>query len=365
MSRRLICWKALPWACMLALLAGCDGWSESAAEDVTEESLADEPTAMSPVAAPIAPAAFPAPAVPANAAPLSSRMIVKTVSHVLRQNTPQGPIDIRSLLELTLLIDSAEGATPPATVASPRQYRVRCLRVRLSQELPGQLPLSYDSNAPPSPVPAAAALYQGLPGECFAFRMTPEGQLAEVIGFEPFLERCLQALPVDRRAPVRASLAISSPQEGLAWLIDESVGLLPPQALAPGYQWSAGRHIAAPTAMAVNTRYTLRQLTADAADIDVAGLILPVRSLAPTPPARETQIIVRGGQVQGQCRVDRHSGLPLRSRIEQSLQMTVRLESGAEIEQSRTTVTTLAPLEATAAGEVSQLSQVRPPSARR
>src|SRR5262249_54274928 len=162
-------------------------------------------------------------------------------------------------------------------------------------------------------------------------RMTPEGQLAEVIGFDPFLERCLHGVPVDRRAPVRASLAISSPHDGLAWLIDDSVGLLPPEATAAGYQWNSGKHFAAPSPMSVNTRYTIRQLTPDAAEIDMDGQVSPARTVV---PPREAQIVVRGGRLQGQCRVDRHTGLPLRSRIEQSLQMTVRFADSAEIEQS-------------------------------
>jgi hypothetical protein len=53
-------------------------------------------------------------------------------------------------------------------------------------------------------------------------------------------------------------------------------------------------------------------------------------------------VAVLGGQSTGRCRIDRRTGLPLDSHIEQSVQMRVRLADATEFEQHKLTTATLA-----------------------
>jgi hypothetical protein len=75
----------------------------------------------------------------------------------------------------------------------------------------------------------------------------------------------------------------------------------------------------------------------------MSGTLGPVTDQAPADSTSDgaVRMIVRGGQVLGKCRIDRRTGLPVQSRVEQSIDMLVHLADGTELEQFKTTVTTL------------------------
>ena len=55
----------------------------------------------------------------------------------------------------------------------------------------------------------------------------------------------------------------------------------------------------------------------------------------------EFDITVRRGQSAGSCVINRRTGLPMQSRVEQSLEMHVRLADGGEFDQYKSTLTTI------------------------
>src|SRR4029079_17279264 len=129
--------------------------------------------------------------------------------------------------------------------------------------------------------------------------------------------------------------------------VDETLGLLPSAAIREGDRWIRDRHVLQPVPLHVNNKYTLRQIASERADIEVLGTIsAPVPYGSMQQPNREVQIVIRGGKIQGSCLVDRRSGVPVESRIEQSLEMSVRMPDGSEFDQHKQSLTTIRSLPA-------------------
>lgn len=337
-------------------LAGCSAWTAPKDEDVEEAGIAEvaeepEPPAVRPVVqAPTGPLPANPPSTPAPIPQTPRRWpLVKTVVQQLRQQTPEGWVNSRSSVELTIVVtpDGAHAAPVAGalTGAAPGgiAYRVDFQRIRFSQELPGQAPLTYDSDSPPAVVPSAVRPYHGLKNNGFQFRLNRDLQLTEVVGFESFVERCLQSAGAEQQAVLRLSLGASSPAEGVTHFVDEGVGLIPAEVSRAGDNWMRSQIIGQPVPCVATTRYTLRQVTAEASDVDLIGTITPAPDAAKPDGGlgEEVQVLIRGGKLLGQYRVDRRSGLPVRSHVEQSIEMTVRLADGAEFPQLKTTVTSL------------------------
>jgi hypothetical protein len=210
------------------------------------------------------------------------------------------------------------------------------------QEATGEQPLVYDSNAAPNPLPPAFLPYHTMNKDGFEFWLDKDRQLADVVGFEQFLDRCLQPVPAEDRAAARAALPATSPLEGMACFVDDTVGLIPPEATQAGSTWMKSQQLAQPVPMTTTMRYTLQPYTAEKSDVDISGTIAPLSGqLSPGSGPNAVQVSVRGGQVIGKCRIDRRSGMPLGSRVEQVLEMTVRLPGGGEFDQYKITTTTV------------------------
>lgn len=347
-------------------LAGCGRWGDSAEESVEETDAFTEAieipaggtsTANSPTETAAAPAGRPA----ERPAPLT---LVKTVVQQLGQKTPQGRVSSRSVLEMTMTITPEESDGPPAkerladSSTGQIPYRVRYQRVRLLRELPDQPQLNYDSDAASDLVPPAARPYQGLKDNGFRFRLNREYQLTGVADLEPFLDRCLQSIPPAQRQQFRAGLPLNSPADVIAWFVDDAIGLIPPMVSKAGDSWLRSREILQPVPIVITTRCTIRQMTAESADVDMAGTLGPAadRPGADLSSIGGGRMIVRGGKLLGRCRLDRRTGLPVYSHSEQSLEMAVQLVDGTELEQFKTTVTTLEP-------RTGEASPFPPPSA--
>jgi hypothetical protein len=346
MGSRILACAACLW------LAGCSWDSNAPEEEVTDAAQvdpADEPAP--PVRRPaVRHTASPGPAAAPTAEPSAGPErpaalgMTKSVVQHLRQQTSEGWSTSRSALDVSLTIAADETGPAPSPNPSDRQqgvlrYLVRFQRIRLQQEVPGELPLSYDSDLSGGVVPPAARPYQGLKENGFRFSLNRDRQLVEVTGYDQFLDRCLLPVAPDERAAVRAALPVHSPTDGLAFFVDESIGLIPPEVTRAGDTWMRTTQVAHPVPIVSTIRYTLQQMTADWADVELTGTFGP-----PSPsaaPSGAVQVFVRGGRLAGESRVDRRSGLPVRSRVDQSLEMMVRLEDGTEFEQVKSTVATL------------------------
>lgn len=331
-------------------LSGCSRSNHSDEEDVEEGGVAevadDSESAPRRPATAVAATAAPAQSVAPIAAPPLRNVwpFIKTVTHHVRQPNAEGAaLDCRSTLVLMMTIardDGRSGAHPQ--LPEGQRYRVGFDLVRYTRELPGQSPVVYDSRDTTGAVPVEMRPYQGLRGNGFQFELDRQLQLAHVQGFEPFLERCLLTVPPEQQASVRSALPVTSPTDGVALFIDETIGLIPPEMARAGDSWARSRSIAGPAPCVTTIRYTIRQLTAEVAEVDLSGTIEALSNAsASTAVTSSVPIQIRGGQLLGQCRIDRRSGIPLKSHVEQSLEMTVKSTDGVEFAQHKSTVTTL------------------------
>jgi hypothetical protein len=232
---------------------------------------------------------------------------------------------------------------------------VKYHRVRFRQDLAGNR-VDYDSQSPQYPLAVEAQGYHGLVGNGFYFWLGPNNQIVEMVGFREFLERCLKDVAPERQQQVRTVLAATSGADGIANFVDDSIGLLPPQAVQVGDSWTKTRQVFEPLRMYISNKYTLRTIDTNQAEVIIQGTIAPSASYGvPEPAARNVNVVVRGGRCDGTCLIDRRTGLPLQSRVEQTISMQVKF-ANEEFEQQKQTITTIrafpeggGPPEATAA----------------
>ncbi|MGE5193921.1 MAG: DUF6263 family protein [Deltaproteobacteria bacterium] len=327
-------------------LSGC-GWGSAPPDNSVEEDVAD--------AADDPPIVAPATALPAASQATSGRPLkagdrfplLKTVTQTLQQPSPNGWVTSRSTLEMLMSVTVEEihpldgrpqGLDPRS---GQKRLQVNYHRVRFSQDLPGQPRLEYDSNVPTSPVPQAALGYHGLKDNGFGFWTGSDNQIVELAAFDQFVSRCFNDVPVARRQQAAAAMVLPA-AEAIACFVDDTVGVLPATAVREGDCWVRDREVLQPVPLHVSNKCTVRRMTPELAQIEILGIIS-----APTPnssihqPGSTARVVVRGGKSQGDCLVDRRTGLPVESRAEQSLEMTVRMPDGSEFDQQKSTLTTI------------------------
>ena len=247
-----------------------------------------------------------------------------------------------------MIVSVDEMRQPEPGQASPggaplRRLRVKYHRVRFSQELPeGAGNIQYNSDTPPARIPLEALGYHGLKDNSFDFWLGSDHQILQIVEFDKFLARCLESVPPRQQVQVRTFLAATSGAEGISNFIDDSIGLLPTHAVKVNETWSRERTIPQPVPMHISNRYTLRQLNANVAEVDIFGMITPSATYGPpNQPNKEIKVVVTGGQCYGSCTIDRRTGLPIQSRVEQSMLMNVQLPGGIDFQQQKNTAITI------------------------
>ena len=271
--------------------------------------------------------------------------LLKTIEQTLVQQSSVGPVTSRSNLTLMFAITVNEED------AGRRRLGVRYQRVKYSQEILGEI-TEYDSQTPPDYVPESLQVYHGLGGNSFSFWIGADNRIIEVVAFDEFLKRCVRHAPPHRQHELLTQIVATQEDEGFANFVDESIGLLPydPQAsgretaVRVGQQWEKSRQITRPLPMELRTGYTLNSLTRDRAGIMILGTIEPVKASQFGPiqqVAAQQSISLKQGEIIGSCMIDRASGLPLMSRVERRMEMTVNVPGQRPFEQKKTVVTTI------------------------
>lgn len=273
----------------------------------------------------------------------------KVVEQQLTQSSLDGQPQIsRSRLEMMLAItvdDVRDGRT---------LMRVKYDRVQYSHEVAGEL-LKYDSAAPPAQIPAPVLAYHGMVNDGFAFWIGPDNQIAELVGFREFVERCLSHISPEGRQQALRDIEASAGEKGIADFVDNTIGLLPYDVdKVLGDSWEKTRHISRPVPMQINTTYTLADFNDETAEVMVGGTITPSTTLGGAGrDGASVRITVTGGSSHGRCLLYRESGLPKESRVERIVDMTVQMSGGIEFDQQKRTTTTVEsfPLQTVAAGQ--------------
>lgn len=271
--------------------------------------------------------------------------LLKTIEQSLVQQSSAGPVTSRSSLTLMFAITVNQEDT------GRRRLGVRYQRVKYRQEILGEV-TEYDSQTPPRHIPDSLQIYHGLTGNSFDFWIGADNRIIEVIEFDEFLKRCVRYAPAYRQQELLTQIVASQEDEGFANFVDESIGLLPydpkatgrETAVQIGQQWEKTRTIMRPLPMEMRTGYTLNSLTRDRAGIMILGTIEPVKAsqLGPVQQvAAQQSISLNKGEIIGSCMIDRASGLPLMSRVERRMDMTVEVPGQKPFQQKKTVVTTV------------------------
>ena len=344
--------RAVTTSCLVAVLgiaafAGWSWWNGAMADPQDEEFAATDhgtgTTAKAGGAVPLAPAPQP---LTFNLKVGDKFPLIKKVENIVEQPSAKGIVRSTSTLELLLGVTVEEiyraepGRTEKDSRDGQKRLQVAYQRIRYSQDLPGQ-EIHYDSEQPPARIPLEVQGYHGLKDNAFQFWLGPDNQILEIIGFDQFLDRCLKDVDANKRQQVRQSLAATSGADGIANFIDDSIGLLPPEAVKLGDSWERTRQILQPVPMHITNKYVLEQLTPQHANVAIMGRIDPSTTWGPDQPGKNVKVTIRGGNCFGSCIIDRRTGLPMQSKVEQQMTMKVQLANSLEFDQRKRTVITI------------------------
>lgn len=360
--------RAIFLTCLLALGAYglYRGMTKSRPEDDTVLPVVavDEAASTDPPA-PVQQAPLPLTAEPAKRAErLALRVrvgdrfpLVKSVRQFLRQPAPDGGATTnQSFLELVMSVSVEEVRSTPRPDAKTGVVRmsVRYHRVKFSQDLPGQ-EVDYDSDRATGRIPLEAQAYHGLKDNGFQFWLAANNQIVETVGFDTFLDRCLNGVAPQHRDHARAVVQSTSGTDGVANFIDQSIGALPGDRVREGESWTTQKKYLQPVPMWIHNRYTLQKLGPETAEVEILGSVERIANFldrdalgAPVdgfensnPRTQSIAVEIQSGHTAGRYVIDRQTGLPRDSRVEQKLAMTVHLPGGQSFPQEKTTITTI------------------------
>lgn len=268
----------------------------------------------------------------------------KRIEQKLTQGDGQGGMLVNvSLLEMLLSLEVEEIRD------GNKRLLVRYHKVHYGHNIAGRK-VEYNSEMNAAP-PTEALVYAGLKDNGFSFWVGPDNRVMELVGFQEFLQRCLQNVPPTYRDAVLRQLEGTQNEEGLANFVDDGIGLLPysddPRhpavAVKVGTMWELKpRRSEGPIPMSVSTRCVVKNLTETSAEIGLMGKING--SQAPVTiqdGSRYMRVMVKGGHCSGFCTVDRRTGLPTQSEVNRFLEMTVQLPDGSEIPQRKEILTSI------------------------
>ncbi len=263
----------------------------------------------------------------------------KIVEKTLTQSTLQGPIESTERIELFISVTVEELRD------RNKKFRILYNRVKYDSNLGGQI-VHYDSQQPQYPLPDTVLAYHGMVNNGFSFWVGADNRITDVVDFSDFLRRCLAQVPVHKSEAVSQTLASYSGQEGIANFVDDTIGLLPydpnsadgSSVVRLGGHWSKSRHYNEPVPMSLNSTYTLKELNDDYAKVEVLGDVVPAAAVSNPQQGMSFQVLQ--GHSAGTCTIDLKTGLPLNSRIDHQMSMSVQL-NGIQFDQHKRVVTSI------------------------
>lgn len=265
--------------------------------------------------------------------------LVKSITQTVHQFGQGGDRRSQSKLDIMIVLTVLDH---PKTGPNAGAYlfEVKYHKVKYDQNLLGQK-LRFDSENIGAAVPPELQTYQRLIGNGFSFWLNADNQIGELVGFDEFLKRCLEGTASSNQVQASNLIANTTGSEGLANFVDDSIGLLPPTAIRMGDTWSMDHQVLQPIAMKISSRYSLTSLDDTSAEISILGQIAPIASASTDGKNRPLNVVVEGGQVFGSCTIDRRSGLPIHSQVNQEITMRVKMADQPEFRQKKQSITTI------------------------
>ncbi len=266
--------------------------------------------------------------------------LIKTVEQMLVQKSTEFPAIAQTRLELTMAIQ-VEQEQPDAILLS-----VRYSRITYSHDLNGQR-LDFDSATHQNDIPWDVQPYAGMVNNGFAFWVGRDNRIRDLVGYQEFLQRCVENVPLDRRQSLLAEISNRFGDDGVANFIDDSIGLLPYNSsvdkdsatrVAPGDVWTRETRLMQPAPVYLTSTYRLAALNPRTADIDITGRVASGETVS---SGQDGNLKITGGHSIGKCTVDRATGLPLELNLTRFISMMVVLPDGKQVPQDKQITTTI------------------------
>jgi hypothetical protein len=266
--------------------------------------------------------------------------LLKTVEQTLIQKSEQFPAVAQTKLSLMMALQ-VEQVTDSAILLS-----VNYNRITYAHDLNGQR-LEYDSAVHQNNVPHDVLPYAGMINNGFSFWIGRDNKIRELVGYNEFLQRCVQNVTGERRDTLLAEISSRFGDDGVANFIDDSIGLLPYDTnadsdsatrVAPGDVWTREHRMLQPAPIYLTSTYRLMSINERTAEIDITGRIASGESVR---QAEAASLKILGGHSLGKCTVDRGTGLPLQMDQTRFLSMIVTTADGQQIPQDKTIITTI------------------------
>lgn len=266
--------------------------------------------------------------------------MIKTVEQTLIQKSETHPAMAKTRLQLNLVIMVQE--VLPEAILLGVQYS----RVVYEHDISGRRIL-FDSATHQGNVPWDAVPYAGMVGNGFSFWLGRDNTIRELVGYQDFLERCVQLVPLERRQTLLNELSSRFGDDGVANFVDDSIGLLPYDSsvdreaaalVMPGDVWTRERRLMQPMPVYLTSTYRLTDINQATAEIEITGRIASGEAVNSDGAGR---IRISGGRSMGKCVVDRVTGLPVDVRLMRNMTLWVETEDGHQVTQEKEILTTI------------------------
>ncbi len=266
--------------------------------------------------------------------------LIKTVEQTLVQKSEQFPGSATTRLQLTMAI-SVDDVQPDAILLS-----VRYPRVAYSHDINGQR-MEYDSGMHRGAPPVDVAPYAGMVNQGFSFKVGRDNQIRELVGYQEFLQKCVEFVPLERRQSLLMEISSRFGDDGVANFVDDTIGLLPYDTsvskdsatkVLEGDMWTRERRLMQPAPVYMTSTYQLLKLSDRTAQISIKGNIASGETVA---QEQGTKLKITGGNCFGDCTVDRATGLPLEVNLTRFVNMEVTMADGRLLTQDKQIITTI------------------------
>ena len=204
----------------------------------------------------------------------------------------------------------------------------------------------FDSSAPGDDVPEQAMAYQNIAGNGFSIWTDENLQIVSTNGFQEFLARQQPTANDNSIQQVEFEVAEQTNQRELIGAVSEFVGLLPVDEQAKtGTTWQLTQKINRPIPLESENDFSVLGIDENRAKVEVRGKIVPSSDPTIVDKDSNVEIFVSGGETTGSYTIDRKTGFTQSSKIEQTVQMRVRLAETVEFGQVKKITTTLEALD--------------------
>ena len=269
--------------------------------------------------------------------------LVKTIKQNLVQKSAEYPASAQTELQMHMVIEVNEVKSDAILLS------VFYTRIAYQHDINGHR-MAYDSDSHQGTVPQEIAPYAGMVNSGFAFWLGRDNQIQQLVGYQEFLQRCVQQVPVEQRGQMLANISARFGDDGVANFVDDTIGLLPfdrsvdrdsATRVAVGDVWTRERRLMQPVPVYMTSTCRLLALNERTAQINITGNIGDGQSYAEAGNDQAATVQITGGRSMGTCTIDRATGLPLQLERSVFVTMAVTTAAGQTVQQDKRIETTI------------------------